>query len=180
MKTLFGKNIRPIYLQNKWGNHTLTIRKTRLAIKRNVFFDNGLHLNAVIGELFLSNGVNTYEVSLWTESGYEEVFGHLTDMQVNTLMEYAQIIMDAEILKLLKDNGFDLFEHNMSILCYVKKYKEWYILVNPCGTPFVSASKYLENFSYIKYFQKMEDFKSCVIDLSNYIQYCEESENKKE
>ena len=142
-------------------------------------FDNGLNFSVVIGTPFLSNGVDTYEACLWSEE-YQETFGHLTDMQVNSLMEYAQLIEHVELLPYLKGNGFEWHDHHMFPLGYIRKYNDWYIHVNPCGSPTIGASKDPRNFSNIIYYTSFEGVKQALDNLDVYTKWCEGDEKEKE
>lgn len=160
-------------LADEVGDTYPDYKKCKTCYQAKLQFDNGLNISAVKGELFYSNGVDTYEVCLWTED-YQEVFGHLTDMQVSTLMEYSQIVKDVKLLSLLKENGFELYEHPMSILNYIKKYNDWYICVNPCGEqPSISSSKTPHSFSNIINYQSFEGIEQILNNLDVYINWCE-------
>ena len=136
-------------------------------------FSNGLNISVVIGTLFYSNGVDTYEVCLWSESGYEEVFGNLSDMEVSHLMEFAQIIEDINILTYLQKNGFELLQIYSGSFGYTKKHKDWYVFVNPCGRPIIGASKDPRNFGHIQDYRSFEHIKERLDNLDEYIKIFE-------
>lgn len=139
-------------------------------------FRNGLHISVLIGTSFYSNGVDTYEVCLWSESGYQEVFGNLSDMEVSHLMEFAQIIEDINILTYLKENGFELLQIYSGSFGYAKKHKDWYVFVNPCGNPIIGASKEPRNFGRIQDYRSFEHIKERLDNLDEYVDYLESKE----
>lgn len=159
-------------LADEVGDTYPDYKKSKTCYQAKLQFDNGLNISVVKGELFYSNGVDTYEVCLWAED-YQEVFGYLTDMQVNTLMEYSQIVKDVKLLSLLKENGFELHERPMSILQYIKKYNDWYICVNPCGDASISSSKEPHSFSNVIYYQSFGSIEQILKNLDVYINWCE-------
>lgn len=136
-------------------------------------FKNGLHISVVIGTTFYSNGVDTYEVCLWSESGYQEVLGNLSDMEVSHFMEYAQKIEDINILTYLQENGFEILLIYSGSFVYMKKHKDWYICVNPCGRPIIGASKEPHTFSHLYDYRTFEDIKPILEDLDGYIERVE-------
>ena len=137
---------------------------------------NGLSISVVIGTPFYSNGVDTYEVCLWSESGYQEVFGNLSDMEVSHLMEYSQKITDINILAYLQANGFELLQMHSGSFGYTKKHKEWYVFVNPCGNPIIGASKEPRNFGRIQDYRSFEHIKERLDNLDEYVDYLESKE----
>lgn len=137
-------------------------------------FDNGLNISVVIGTPFYSNGVDTYEVCLWSEDCYEEIFPNLTDMDVNNLMEYAQIIEDIHILSHLKSKGFELYQSSYRWnIGYIKHYKGYYIHINPCGRPIIMASKEPCKFEHVTDYRNYESIKPVIDDLDKYIEMLE-------
>lgn len=120
-------------------------RKSKTCYQARHTLKNGINVSVVIGEKFHSNGVDTYEVCLWTKGGWQEVFPYVTDFHIDNILRYAGIIKDSRYLKLLQDEGFELDERG--ILSYIKKYKDWYIMVNPVGDPYCMFNKEPCNFS---------------------------------
>lgn len=132
-------------------------------------FANGLHISVLIGSLFYSNGVDTYEVCLWSEDGFQEIFPFLSDSNVSSLMEYAQMVTDIRILHHLQSAGFE-FTHKFATLSCIKKHKDWYVLVNPSGKPNISFNKTPSNFENTCFYSGYEALKPVLDDLDKYIE----------
>lgn len=145
-------------LADKIGESYPNYEASKTCYQAKLKFDNKLNISVIIGTLFCSNGVDTYEVCLWSENGYQEVLGNLTDIQVSSLMEFAQIA-DAEMLLYLQEHGFERYDNSCPYLSYIKKYEDWYILVNPCGSPLMSSSKEPRNFHNITEINCVEGLK---------------------
>ena len=160
-------------LADQMGESYPNYNSNKTCYQSQMTFGNGLQISVIIGTPFYSNGIDTYEVCLWSESGYEEVFGNLSDMETSYLMEYAQIIGDIRILDCLKENGFELHYGLKGSFSYRKQYKGWYINVNPCGKPIISASKSDCNFGYLIDYSSFKEIEGTIKDLDVYIRYCE-------
>lgn len=136
-------------------------------------FRNGLHISVLIGTPFYSNGVDTYEVCLWSKSGYQEVFGNLSDMEVSHVMEYAQKITDINILAYLQEHGFELLQIHSGSFGYMKKHKDWYICVIPYGRPIIGASRKPCGFGHIHDYSNFENIKERLDNLDRYVEILE-------
>lgn len=127
-------------------------------------FLNGLNISVLIGTPFYSNGVDTYEVCLWTDD-LEIVIEHQKSGNVSNLMKYAQMISDVRFLELLQQEGFEY----MSLFSFIKCIGKWHVLVNPVGISYFAyntepANFDSSNFIYCSYerfsevFPKVEDY----------------------
>lgn len=116
-------------LADAMGESYPSYKESKTCYQAKIDFENGLHCSVVIGTPFYSNGVDTYEVCLYSEGGFELVQGHLNDFSIDLLMMYAQMVKDVRMLELLQESGFEYYD----TFCFIKKIGEWYIKINPCG-----------------------------------------------
>lgn len=119
-------------------------------------FSNGLNISVLIGTLFYSNGIDTYEVCLWSDT-FELIVGYKTDGEVNVLMEYAQMVNDVRFLELLQQNEFE----EIRLFSFIKKIGKWWVLVNPVGE------------SYFAYNTKPSDFNGSTFVYCGYDKFAE-------
>lgn len=67
-------------------------------LKARLMFENGFGIDVVLGNLFISNGINTYEVVILDKNGviYDKdpnitgIYGHVTKDGVISIMEQIQ------------------------------------------------------------------------------------------
>lgn len=85
--------------------------------------------------------------------------------------------IDERILSYLEENGFEKQDLNSITPLYIKKYKGWYICVNPAERPVVGSSREMKNFRNISYYDNLEKLKARLENLDEYIAICEERES---
>lgn len=120
-------------LADELGESYPNYKENKTCYQAKMKLANGLNISVVIGTPFCSNGKDTYEVSFWSENGFERIFGHQTKGMVDFLMERAQYIEDIRFLDLLHAEGF---EHFGTMFEFIKQIGKWWVVVNPEGTSF--------------------------------------------
>lgn len=129
-------------LADAMGESYPNYKESKTCYQAKIDFENGLHCSVIIGTPFYSNGVDTYEICLYSEGGFEFVQGHLSCFEIDTLMMYAQMVKDVRMLELLKENGF---EHCVPF-SFVKKIGELCVNINPCGKSHLIYNKGPQNY----------------------------------
>ena len=160
-------------LADAMGESYPNYKESKTCYQAKIDFENGLHCSVVIGTPFYSNGVDTYEVCLYSEEGFEYVQGHLTDFEVDTLMMYAQMVKDIRLIKFLQDNAFNIL-NNFSCM---KQIGQWHIMVNPCGKAYWTYNTIPANFSGIIY-TTFEEFSEILPKIEDFISEREKNENR--
>lgn len=162
-------------LADAMGESYPNYKESKTCYQAKIDFENGLHCSVVIGTPFYSNGVDTYEVCLYSEGGFELVQGYLNDFDIDSLMMYAQMVKDVRTLELLQEYGFEHYK----TFRFTKKVGEWYVVIHPCGKPHLLYNNKPQNYPISNMvFVNLEELEYILPNLEGLIYEREKNENK--
>ena len=163
-------------LADAMGESYPNYKESKTCYQAKIDFENGLHCSVVIGTPFYSNGVDTYEVCLYSEGGFQYVQGHLTCFEVDTLMVYAQMVKDVRMLELLQEYGFEHYE----TFRFTKKVGEWYVVIHPCGKSYLLYNNEARNYPISNMVSvDLEELESMLPNLDGFINEIEKNKTQK-
>lgn len=163
-------------LADAMGESYPNYKESKTCYQAKIDFENGLHCSVVIGTPFYSNGVDTYEVCMYSEGGFELIQGHLNDFGIDSLMMYAQMVKDVRMLELLQKYGFEHYE----TFRFTKKVGEWYVVIHPCGKPYLLYNNEPKNYPISNMvYVDLEELESMLPNLEGFINEREKNKPQK-